>query len=217
MIRVTIVEPNEFLRSGFKTSLEAETDLQVVGEFGTGTDAVEELKDLDTHVVLLSVDLPDAVGYRVCIEILEVAPQVRIIMMTTQLRITEIATSMTAGSAGCLPKDCPSSDLIRTVQANGNGEMLYVRSVAELSMAMFQYNRMYVDLESLTDREKQVLILAANGMTNTGIGERLGISEYTVRNHVRSLFRKLNVTSRAQLGAYGATVGLMSIDEVKDW
>ena len=156
MIRVMIVEANQYLRMGLNMSLEDEADLTVVGEFSEAAAAVEEAPALHPDVILLSVELPDGSGFEAALSLLEVLPPFRIIMMTNRLAMGEIVSAINVGSSGYLPKDGPHADLVRTVRANGQGDMLIIRQVAEQTLRMFQYNRRYVDLTQLTEREKQV-------------------------------------------------------------
>ena len=193
MVRVMIVEANQYLRMGLKMSLENEADLTVVGEFSEAAAAIEEASALQPDVILLSVELPDGSGFEACLSLLEVLPTVRVIMMTNRLAMGEIASAMSVGSSGYLPKNGPHADLVRTVRANGQGDMLVIRQVAELTLRMFQYHRKFVDLTHLTSREQQVLVLVADGLSNTAIGATLDISQYTVRNHISSIFGKLKV------------------------
>ena len=94
--------------------------------------------------------------------------------------------------------------------------MLHIGKVAELSLRMFQYNRRYVDLTQLTEREQQVLVLVADGLSNAAIGVTLDISQYTVRNHISSIFGKLKVSHRAQLGAFAVMIRILVDDESHD-
>ena len=216
MVRVMIVEANQYLSMGLKMSLENEADLTVVGEFSEAAEAIKEASALQPDVILLSVELPDGSGFEACLSLLEVLPHVRIIMMTDRLAMGEIVSAMNVGSSGYLPKDGPHTDLVRTVRANGQGDMLIIRQVAEQTLRMFQYNRRYVDLTQLTTREKQVLVLAADGLSNAAIGAALDISQYTVRNHISSIFTKLKVSHRAQLGAFAVMIGILVEDETHD-
>ena len=216
MVRVMIVEANQYLRMGLKMSLENEADLTVVGELSEAAAAVEEASALEPDVILLSVELPDVSGFEACLSLLEVLPTVRIIMMTNRLAMGEIVSAMNVGSSGYLPKDGPHADLVRTVRANGQGEMFLIRQVAEQTLRIFQYNRRYVDLTQLTVREQQVLVLVADGLSNAAIGATLDISQYTVRNHISSIFAKLKVSTRAQLGAFAVMIGILVDDETHD-
>ena len=206
-IRVVVIHPSPLLRRGVRLALEAEPDLAVVGEFGRGEPAVAKVSQLDPRVVVLSVSMPDMSGFAACIQILDAVPDARVIMLTSQVARDELTATILAGAAGYLPTDGPEQDLIRTVRCNGNGEMLFIAAVADLVLGTSRSNRRLVDVSGLNDRERQVLFLAASGMNNTDIGERLTLSANTVRGHLSRIFRKLNVSSRTELGIFAGKVG----------
>jgi DNA-binding NarL/FixJ family response regulator len=213
LIRVIIVDASPFLRSGLKLALEAEEDFEVVAEYGTAAAAVAEADQIDPHVVLLSVTMPDLSGFEACLQILEVAPRARVIMLASQVTSEEIFSTMMAGAAGYLSKNSLESDLVRIVRANGNGEMLLIPEVAEFILSTARFKRRVVDTSSLTEREKQVLFLAAEGLNNATIGDKLALSPHTIRGHIRRIYDKLHLVSRAELGALAVMMGRPKVDE----
>ena len=205
-IRVVVIHPSPLLRRGVRLALEDEPDLAVVGEFGRAEPAVAKVSQLDPRVVVLSVSMPDMSGFAACIQILDVVPETRVIMLTSQVARDELTATILVGAAGYLPMDGPEQDLIRTVRCNGNGEMLFIPAVAALVLETSRSNRRLVDVGGLNDRERQVLFLAASGMNNTDIGERLTLSPNTVRGHMSRIFRKLHISSRTELGIFAGKV-----------
>ena len=216
LIRVMIVDDSRFLRSGLTLALEAEADIQVVGEFGEGAPAIAELESLAPQVVLLSVNLPDISGFEACMRILDTAPQTRVIMLSPRLNDEEIATTIMAGAAAYLTKDARSSDLIRTVRANGAGEIFLVAPVAERVLRAQQYSRRMVNVSQLTRREKQVLVLVADGLSNSQIGARLALSPNTVRAHINHIFAKPKISGMAELGVYLVLPGVLDMEDIED-
>ena len=216
LIRVMIVDESRFLRSGLILSLEAEADFQVVGEFGEGGLAIAELEQLAPQVILLSVSLPDVSGFEACMRILDTAPQTRVIMLSPRLNDEELATAIMAGAAAYLTKDARNSDLIRTVRANGAGEIFLVAPVAERVLRAQQYSRRMVNVSQLTRREKQVLVLVADGLSNVQIGTRLALSPNTVRAHISHIFAKLKISGRAELGVYLVLPGVLDMEDTED-
>ena len=212
-ITVMIVEPNGFLRAGLKMSIKQESDIDVVGDLGTAAAAIAAAEQLAPDIMLISVTLPEMTGFESCIQVLDVIPGTRVIMMADQVNSPDMIASMMAGSAGFISKDVSKSDLVRTIRANGRGEMLLLAPVAERSLRFFQYNRRYVDVSPLTDREQQILVLAAAGLNNSDIGSKLSVSQHTVRNYISNIFSKLNISSRSELGTFAAVIGMMDVDE----
>ena len=128
---VVIVEGNQFLRSGIRLALESQPDLQVLAEFDHGAFAIAEMNDLRPDVVLLSSTLPDMSGFEACVQLMDVKPRPRVVMMCAAITDAEVCAGWMAGAAGCLLLGGAVEDLVRTVRANGNGEMLLIEIVAE--------------------------------------------------------------------------------------
>lgn len=212
MIRVMIVDESAYLRIGMKSVLENEDDFEVVGEFATVADSIAGLAELKPQVVLLSLTVPDGGGFKGCLQILDAAPTTRVVTMTSALTDTNILGAMKVGAAGILPKDGSSCDLVRTVRANGCGELLLIRPVAECDLRYLNYNRGVVKLGCLTEREKDVVALISEGLGNREIAARLSLSPHTVRNHISRVFGKLDISSRAELAVYSALVAVVDDD-----
>ena len=210
-IRVLVVEISPILRLGLTSLLNREPDMKVVGHFDTGGKAVEALSQLRPEVVLVGTSLRDMSGFQACIDILEAAPVARVVLLTQQVSSEELVAVVFSGAAGYLPIGGPEVDLIRTVRANGRGEMWFIPEVAELTLRSSRSNRRVVDVSSLSDREKQVLFLAAGGLSNAEIGERLGLSPHTVRNHTRIVLSKLKISGRAELGGFALAAGMWDV------
>ena len=216
LIRVMIVDDSELLRLGLRSSLEGEGDIEVVGEFESSAAAVAEVERLRPNVVLLSVSLADSTGLEACRQIIGLAPRTRVIMLTSHLTDEEIAATMLAGGAGCLPKNSPQMELIRIVRYNGNGAMYHTPEVAEILLRAGRYNSKFVNVVRLSSRERKVLLLLVDGLRYKEIGAEIGISPYTVRSHASRLFAKLNVSRRSDLGAYAPLVRILEADGTGD-
>ena len=199
MIRVMIVDDNEFLRLGLKLSLENEEDIEVVGHFGDASAAIAGAGELQPRVVLLNVNMPDMNSFEACRRIVDAAPDARVILMSPELVHEHIVTAMKAGSMGYILKDTPWSDEVMTIRANAVGALYIIPPAAEIVLSSMQFNMPIRDLDGPTSRERQVLILVDDGQTNQEIGAKLGISPNTIRNHIRHIFTKLNATKRADL------------------
>ena len=204
---VVIIDENDPQRAGLRSYFEAADDIIIVGEFGGISQAVEEAEWSEPAVVLLSISLPNVTLFEVCQQIFELAPAARIITLgSSPVNQREIVTSMIAGTAGHLPRNASPSDFVRTVRANGIGELLLTAEVAEFSLQFMKSIPGNVDLGSLTTREERVLVLVGDGLKNSEIAANLGISPHTVRKHISEVLRKLDVSRRSALGAYAAAV-----------
>ena len=208
-IRVVVVDHSEILRLGLKATLEAEGDIEVAAEFETGEDAVEEIGRINPDVVVMSVSLPGISGFEACRRITARGHKTRVVLLTSEPSAEEIMLGISSGSAGYMPSSSPKSDLIRVVRANADGEMLIVAEVAELLLTMM-HNGQLTAPDSLTDRERQILVMVAQGRSNREIGTKVGLSPHTVRNHISRVCAKLGLSRRAELGAYAAHMGYLS-------
>ena len=208
-ITVVIVEGNQFLRSGIRLVLESQPDLEVVAEFENAASAIAEMNDLGPTVVLVSSILPDVSGFEACVRLMDATPRPRVIMMCPSITDAEVFTGWMAGAAGCVMIGGAVEDLVRTVRANGRGEMFHAQFVAESVLRFAQYRPRYVDIGRLTDREKQILRLVADGFSNGSIAAELGLTSYTVRNYMSNIFGKLGVASRAEIAALVVLMGVL--------
>ena len=181
-ITVVIIEGNQFLRSGIRQALESQPDLQVVAEFEHAASAIAAMNDLGPAVVLVSSTLPDLSGFEACVRLMDATPRPRVIMMVPAITDAEVFAGWMAGAAGCLMIGGAVEDLIRTVRANGRGEMFLIPLAAECILRSAQHRPRYVDISRLTDREIQVLRLVGDGLSNGAIAAELGLTRYTVRN-----------------------------------
>ena len=208
-ITVVIVECNPFLRSGIRQALESQPDMQVVADLDHAAIAIAEVNHLRPDVVLVSSTLPDISGFEACVRLVDAKPRPRVIMMCPAITDAAVFGGWIAGAAGCLMIGGAVEDLVRTVRANGRGEMFFIRLVAECILRLPQDNPRYVDISLLTDRERQVMRLVTDGFSNRAIAAALGLTVYTVRNYMSSILGKLGMASRAEIGTLGVLMGVL--------
>ena len=208
-ITVVIIEGNQFLRSGIRQALESQPDLEVVAEFEHAASAIAEMNDLGPAVVLVSSTLPDLSGYEACVRLMDATPRPRVIIMCPSITDAEVFAGWMAGAAGCLMIGGAVEDLVQTVRANGRGELFHVRLVAESALRFAQYRPRYIDVSRLTDRERKVMGLVADGFSNGAIAAELGLTSYTVRNYMSGILGKLGITSRAEIAALVVLIGVL--------
>ena len=204
-IRVLLVDDENLVRSGFRLILEAESDIEVVGEASNGAEAVEAAAKLDPDVVLMDVQMPGMNGLAATQEIAALGrPETcRVIILTTFELDEYVYAALRAGASGFLLKRAPAADLVAGVRVVAAGEALLAPSVTRRLIDHFASQPSPQDqdpslLRSLTEREREVFELIAQGRSNTEIAEALFLTEGTVKTHVKHIFDKLEVHDRTQ-------------------
>lgn len=203
-IRVMVVDDDKIFRSGLKSILDPEEDLLVVAEAGNARDAVMEAATNNPDIVLMDIRMPEVDGITACRLIRSDHPEVKVLMLTSFEDEEAVLSSILAGAKGYLVKGVSPSELIKAIRAVADDQGLLDPTVT--GKVMERLGGLIAKEEErksqiLSDREREVLALVAEGLTNRQIGERLVISENTVRNHVSSILEKLGLTSRTQAAA----------------
>ena len=204
-ISVFVLDDHEIVRGGVRGLLEAEPDIQVVGEAGTASCALSMIPALRPSVAVLDVRLPDGDGVSVCREVRSRVPEVACLMFTSFSDDEALLDSIMAGAAGYVLKQIRGSGLAGAVRRAASGQpMVDPRAASELMARLRGVTNGDDQLAGLSPRERQVLELIGQGLTNRQIGERLLVSEKTVKNYVSMLFARLGMTRRTQVAAYAA-------------
>ncbi|MEV0582239.1 response regulator transcription factor [Nonomuraea sp. NPDC050310] len=191
-VRLLIVDDHPVVRQGLRGMLEPEPGLEVVGEAGSGDEAVVRAAEYDPDVILMDLRMPGGDGVSAIGRILAGGGRARIIVLTTYETDQDIVRAVEAGAAGYLLKDTSRADLLAAIGSAVRGETVLSPSVATRLVS-----RMRAPVtESLTPREAEVLRLVARGLTNADIGRELFISETTVKTHLLRVFGKLGVSDR---------------------
>ncbi len=205
MIRILLADDHPVVRTGLRGMLAAEPDLDVVGEAGSGAEAVAQYLALRPDVILMDLRMPDGDGVEAIGRIMAdgagagVAAAVgtgagvpRIIVLTTYDTDADILRAVEAGAAGYLLKDAPTADLVRAIRAAARGETVLAPVVARRLVSRVRGPRP----EALSARETEVLALVSRGLTNAQIGRTLYVSEATIKTHLMRACSKLGVTGR---------------------
>ncbi len=201
-IRVLIVDDQALLRGSFRVLLETEPGLTVVGEAGTGAEAVRLSRELTPEVVLMDVRMPELDGIEATRQICAENSDVRVLILTTFDLDDYVYASLRAGASGFLLKDSPPADLLAAITVIARGDALLAPSVTRRLIATFANHPPAASvngLDGVTDRERQVLTLIARGLSNPEIADHLYLSPATVKTHIGQLLRKLDARDRAQL------------------
>ena len=203
-VRVFLLDDHEVVRRGVRELLEAEDDLEVVGEAGTAEEAYARIPATKPNVAILDVRLPDGDGVEVCRELRSKHPEIACLMLTSFADDEALFSAIMAGAAGYVLKQVRGTDLVDGVRRVGRGESLLDPSLTTRVLERLRHPRDPDALAGLTDQERRVLDLIAEGMTNRQIGEQLFLAEKTVKNYVSNLLAKLGMSRRSEAAAYAA-------------
>lgn len=213
---VLIADDQQLVRAGLRMILEATDDLEVVGEAVDGVDAVEQADRLRPTVVLMDVQMPRLDGIAATAQIVRrLGSSTRIVMLTTFSEPEVVYGSLVAGASGFLLKDMPGVQLASGIRAVARGEELLAAGVTRRLIEQFvarSSRPMAPELRRLTDREREVLILLARGMSNAEIAGQLVVSLETVKTHVSRVLDKLAVRDRVQAVIFAYQSGLVPVD-----
>jgi DNA-binding NarL/FixJ family response regulator len=202
MTRIFLVDDHEIVRRGIAELLDRESDLEVVGEAGDVAHALARIEATRPDVAVLDVRLPDGDGVELCREIRSRHPEVRCLMLTAYDDDEATMSAVLAGASGYVLKNVSGSGLVADIRAVASGRSLLHPAAARHVAERAQADRDDPRFGSLQLRERQVLALIAEGLTNRQIGERLGLAEKTVKNYVSGLLRKLGLERRTQAAVY---------------
>ena len=215
MIRVIIADDQQLIRAGFRALLESEPDIDVVGEAATGNAVVRLATELKPDVVLMDIRMPDGDGIEATRQIVgdKALEATKVVVVTTFELDDYVTAAIRAGASGFLVKDTDPVELIRAVRVAASGEALLSPTVTRrLLSRMAEGLRESVDAERLsvlTDREREVLVLVAQGLSNEELAAKLFLSPLTAKTHVSRILGKLGVRDRVQLVVIAYETGLI--------
>lgn len=200
-IRVLIADDHAFFRIGLRGLLRLFPEIEVVGEAASGEEAVQQTAVLQPDVILMDVKMPDGNGIDATAALLRMSPHVGVLMLTMFEDDDSVFAAMCVGARGYLLKGADRGEIGRAITSVYRGEAIFSPAIAQRLMTYFarvQAAAPPVLFPELSDREREVLTLIAQGLSNTEIAAKLYISGKTVRNHVSNIFAKLQVADRAQ-------------------
>jgi two-component system, NarL family, response regulator NreC len=211
--RLLLVDDHAVVRSGLRMLLENQGDMEIVGEAGSAAEALQALEALEPDVVLMDIGLPDTSGIDVTRQIKRLRPDTAVVALTIHEDEEYFFKMLEAGATGYVPKRAAPEELIQAIQAAAAGEVYLYPSLAKLLVKDYLTaeagGRSNKALDGLTEREREVLTLLADGAGNPEIAERLNISPKTVSRHRENIMRKLNLHSRAELVKYAIRKGII--------
>jgi DNA-binding NarL/FixJ family response regulator len=211
-IRVIVVDDQTLMRTGFRMILDAQPDIEVVGEAIDGGDAVRRFDELAPDVVVMDVRMPAMDGIEATRRLTDREPPARVLILTTFDLDEHVYEALRAGASGFLLKDRPPEELVAAVRVVASGEALLAPSVTRRLIAEFAARpspMARIELDELTSREREVLVLMARGLSNSDIARSLYVAETTVKTHVGRVLYKLRLRDRAQAVVLAYESGLV--------
>lgn len=210
--KVVIVDDHSMVREGLKQLLELEGEVQVIGEAGDGIECLKLLETTVPQVLLLDINMPNMNGLEVLERLTEDKVDVKIIILTVHDEIEFLLKAVDIGINGYLLKESDSSELKKAISHVIKGETYIQPSMIPLlNSKMVERNHERVKIDLLTRRELEVLKLLSVGLYNKEIGKKLDISERTVKNHISSIFKKIEVTDRTQAAVFAIRNNLINV------
>ncbi len=208
-IRVFLIDDHAVLRQGLRLIIESTEDMEVVGEAGTGKEALRALQrlPLPPDIILLDIHLPDTHGVSLAHKLRALVPKANIVILTVSDNSRDLFAAVQAGVRGYILKNASAEEVVDAIRRVQRGEA--VLPPALTSRLLDELARPGYTPSELTDREVEILRYIARGLSNKEIASVLGLSENTVKTHVRKILAKLNARSRAEAAAYAVQAGLL--------
>ena len=215
-ITLLMVDDHEIVRAGLRMLLQAQPDMQIVGEAEDGRAAIAKAKELQPNVVLMDISLPDIDGFEATRQIKRALPSTAILALTMHESDEYFFKMLDAGASGYVPKKAAPTDLVSAIRVVHEGGVFLYPSVAKALvrdyMGRVAEGGEREAFDGLTDREQEVLKLIADGLPNQDIADKLTISVKTVERHRANIKAKLNLHSRTELVKYAIRKGLIDVD-----
>ncbi len=214
MIGVLLVDDDQLIRAGIRLILEAEDDIEVVGEASTGREAIEQAQRLRPTVVLMDVEMPDMDGIEATREITRMSERIQVVMLTTFQSDEYLFESLRAGASGFSLKRSAPEELLNTLRVVAGGEALLAPSVTVRLIDEFtrtSHLRSSEDgrLDLLTEREVEVLTLVGQGLNNGEIADTMHVSESTAKTHLKRILMKLGLRDRVAAVVFAHECGML--------
>jgi two-component system response regulator DevR len=215
MLKLLIVDDHAIFREGLRTLLDLEDDFEVIGEASRGDEALAMVMEEAPDVILLDLHLPDGSGADFCTDLLQASPESNVLILSAYDDDEEVTAALVNGASGYVLKTVGGGRLAENIRAVNRGEVLLGPSVAakvvqQLSRLQERSDRREEALGVLTPREREVFGLASQGLKNAEIADELYLSEKTIKTHLRNIYNKLDLSSKAELRLFAVKMGLTS-------
>jgi DNA-binding NarL/FixJ family response regulator len=212
-VRVMLVDDDDLMRAGLRSVLSSDETIEIVGEAGDGREAIERIRALQPHLVLMDIRMPHVDGISATRQVLSAFPEVRVVVLTTFEQDDYIFDSLAAGASGFLLKRTKPEELIAAIHTVADGDSLLSPSVTRRVIDRMAVQpaavRASERLDALTPRELEVLELVARGLSNREIADSFVIEESTVKTHVKRILMKLGLRDRVQAVIFAYETGVI--------
>lgn len=211
-IRILLVDDHGVLRAGLRALLDGEADMEVVGEAGSGEEGLEKVGELNPDIVVMDLSMPGIGGLEATGRIAELEQDTRVLVLTMHAEDEYLLPVLEAGGSGYVRKTSADEDLVRAIRTVARGEVFLYPSAAKLLLRGYKEKEEGGEdpLEPLSDRERDVLGMTAEGFSSREIGEKLFISPKTVDTYRSRIMKKLNLTHRSELVRFALETGLLT-------
>jgi DNA-binding NarL/FixJ family response regulator len=210
-LRILVVDDHPLVRNGLRALLSSITEMTVIGEATNGEEAITQAAELQPDIILMDLHMPGLNGIEATRRILQASPRIGILVLTMLEDDASVFAAMRAGARGYLLKGADQADVLRAIMVVAHGEAIFSPSIAQRLMQYFanmQPLLPHAAFTDLTEREREILGMIAQGKSNVEIAEELVLSPKTVSNHVSNIFSKLQVVDRAQAVLRARQAGL---------
>ena len=214
MTKILLVDDHALFRSGLRSLLQRQEDFEIVGEAADGLEGIKLVALLRPDVVLMDIDMPVMNGKEALSQILSSQPDLAVMMLTVSEDGNDLSECMRIGARGCLLKNINVDFLLDSIRRAVDGDSVLSPEMTAKLVARLrspESNKQSTEIESLTPRERETLAWLAKGVSNKHIARGLDVAESTVKVHVQSILRKLNLSSRVQAAVYAVEHGLDKI------
>lgn len=213
-IKVLIVDDHPVVRKGLWSCLSTRENLKIVGEAVDGADAIRKVKELLPDIVLMDVQMPQMDGLAVTETLRKQAPHVKVLILSMQSNRDAVLRIIKAGAKGYVLKDAPTDELARAIETVNGGEVFFSGPVAQIALNQYVTDSdKAAPITKLSEREREVLSLIAEGKSNKEIAMHLGIGVRTIETHRERVMRKLDIHSIAGLTKFAIANGMISMEE----
>lgn len=227
-IKIMLVDDHDMVRTGLRSFLETQPNLEVVAEANNGREALNLIKDTQPDIVLMDITMPDMDGMEATKKLKKMYPNCQVLVLTVHSDKQYFMKMLEAGASGYITKQAAADELISAIQAVADGHLYLQPALARWLLEDYQRlvkdvgppepeeesekDKNAVDLDILSERERQVLELVGEGLNNNEIGEQLKLSPKTIARHRERIMKKLNMHSRTELVKFAIRTGLISLD-----